>query len=85
MRRREFIALVGAATVCPLAAHAQQANRVRRVAVLAPFNTNDPAGQVFLAAFKQRLIELGWTDGRNVSIDYRFTGGTPENTRVAAR
>src|SRR5947199_8895660 len=84
MRRREFLGLVVTAAAYPLAGHAQQANRTRRIAVLAPFNANDPAGQVFLAAFKQRLAELGWTDGRNVSIDYRFTGGAPENTRIAA-
>ena len=83
MRRREFFGVVAAAAAWPFAASAQQ-GRIRRVAVLAPFNENDLAGQVFLAAFKQRLIELGWTEGRNLAIDYRFTGGIPENVRVAA-
>jgi putative ABC transport system substrate-binding protein len=57
---------------------------MRRVAVLAPFNADDSTGQFFLAAFKRRLIELGWTDGQNLSMDYKFTGGSPENVRVAA-
>jgi putative ABC transport system substrate-binding protein len=85
MRRREFMTLIGGATVAwPLMARAQQPNRMRRVGVLVPFNKNDATGQVFLAAFKQRLVELGWTDGRNIAFDYKFTGGTPEDTRVAA-
>jgi ABC-type uncharacterized transport system substrate-binding protein len=84
MTRREFISLLSGAAAWPIAARAQQVEHMRRIAVMAPFNATDTAGRQFLAAFKQRLIELGWTDGRNVSIDYRFTGGTPENTRIAA-
>src|SRR5262245_16551821 len=83
MRRRDFIFAGAATSALSLSAHAQDRERVRRIAVLAPFNTNDPAGLVFLDAFRQRLVELGWTDGRNVSISYRFTGGFPENTRTA--
>jgi putative tryptophan/tyrosine transport system substrate-binding protein len=85
MQRREFITLVGGAAIAwPLAARAQQPDRMRRVGVLALFNKNDPEWQVFLAAFKQRLVDLGWTDGRNLAIDYRFTGGSPEHIRAVA-
>jgi putative tryptophan/tyrosine transport system substrate-binding protein len=84
MKRREFIAGLGGVAAWPMVARAQQRQKVRRVAVLAPFNADDSAGQGFLAAFKRRLVELGWTDGQNLVMDYRFTGGIPENVRVAA-
>ena len=65
MRRREFITLLGGTVATwPLAARAQQPERMRRVGVLAPFNQNDAESQVFLAAFKQRLADLGWTATR---------------------
>ena len=73
MRRRNFIAgLASVTTAWPLAAHAQQPDKMRRVGVLAYFNEKDPEGQANLAAFKRRLADLGWTEGRNLSIDYRF-------------
>ena len=85
MRRREFIGLVGGAVVAwPLAARAQQPGKVRRIGVLTPFSENDPEGQARLAAFKQRLQDLGWIDGRNVRIDYRFTGENTELIRIGA-
>jgi putative ABC transport system substrate-binding protein len=85
MKRREFIlALGGAAVSWPLAARAQQPERMRRVGVLAPFNKNDSEGRRFLASFQQRLVDLGWTDGRNLAIDYRFAGGSAEHIRVVA-
>ncbi|HSP49981.1 MAG TPA: ABC transporter substrate-binding protein [Pseudolabrys sp.] len=85
MRRREFIMLLGGAAITwPLAARAQQSERMRRIGVLARFNKNDPELQVNLAAFKQRLVDLGWTDGRNVAIDYRFTSGSAEYIRTVA-
>ena len=69
MRRRNFIAgLASVTTAWPLAAHAQQPDKMRRVGVLAYF----PEAQAILAAFKRRLVDLGWTEGRNLSIDYRF-------------
>ena len=84
MRRRDFITLLGGtAAAWPLAVSAQQM-QMRRVAVLTYFNANDPAGQVFLTAFKRRLTELSWTDGQNVTMIYKFTDGSPENVRVAA-
>jgi putative ABC transport system substrate-binding protein len=73
MRRREFIAaLGGAAAIWPLAARAQQSERVRRVAVLVGLAENDPEMQERLAALRQGLEKLGWAEGRNLRIDYRF-------------
>ena len=71
MQRREFIALVGAVTAWPLAAGAQQPERVRRIAVL-PGGADTDRSQPNIAAFLQALQQLGWTDGRNVKIDYRW-------------
>lgn len=86
MRRREFLAVLGtAAAAWPLVAHAQQPARMRRVGVLAPFDNSDPELQRLLGAFKERLVGLGWTDGRNLSIDYRFAGGSADNIRAVAR
>src|SRR6266702_1104926 len=85
MQRREFITLLGgAAAAWPTAARAQQADRMRRVGVLMGFAENDEVWQDYLAAFKERLQDLGWTDGRNVRIDYRFTGESTERIRIAA-
>ncbi len=70
--------------LAPLAGEAQQSDRVRRVGVLMGFAENDQVWQVYLAAFKQRLQELGWTDGRNLRIDYRFAGENTERIRIAA-
>jgi len=84
MRRRKFILFLGGVLAAwPLAAHPEQ-NAVKRVGILAPFNKNDPESQVNLAAFRQRLVELGWVEGRNVAIDYRFASGNTELIRVAA-
>jgi putative ABC transport system substrate-binding protein len=73
MRRREFITILGGAVAWPLAVRAQQAERVRRVGVLMS-STADDEGQARLAAFVQGLQTLGWTDGRNLRIDVRWTG-----------
>ena len=70
--RREFITLLGgAAAAWPLVARAQQGERVRRVGVLMPFAENDSDAQANIAAFRRALQVLGWTDNRNVRIDYR--------------
>jgi putative ABC transport system substrate-binding protein len=73
IRRREFITLLGgaAAAVWPLAAHAQQGDRVRRIGVLMPYNENGPVAKAYVSAFTQALADLGWTDGRNVRMDLR--------------
>jgi putative ABC transport system substrate-binding protein len=70
MRRREFItAIAGSAAAWPLAAHAQQPDRMRRIGVLMNRAANDSEGQARLAAFQQSLQQLGWSDGHNVRID----------------
>ena len=71
MKRREFITLLGgAAAAWPLAARAQQRERMRRIGVLMSLAADDPEGQARVAAFVQGLQQLGWTVGRNVRIDY---------------
>ena len=72
LQRRELITLLGGAAAWPLAAHAQQRDRVRRIGVLMAFDENDPAGKLRVSAFTQALASLGWTDGRNVRIDFRW-------------
>jgi len=72
MRRRDFVTLIGGAAVAwPLAARAQPA-RLRRIGVLMSFAESDPEGQAFVAAFREELQKLGWTDGRNIRIDTRW-------------
>ena len=82
MRRREFITLVGgAAATWPLTARAQGA-RMRRIGVLTSGAAADnPDGQTRNAAFLEGLQQLGWTDGRNIRIDYRFGAGDADNMR----
>jgi putative ABC transport system substrate-binding protein len=85
VKRRDFITLLGGATVArPITAHAQQAERMRRIGVLMDLAENDPEGQVRIAAFLQGLQQLGWTDGRNVRIDTRWTAGDADRTRRQA-
>ena len=72
MKRREFVTILGGAAALPLAARAQQGDRVRRIAVLVPFDENDPEQKRRLSAFTQALAGLGWTDGRNVRLDLRW-------------
>jgi putative tryptophan/tyrosine transport system substrate-binding protein len=87
MRRRDFIGIVvGSAAAFPFAARAQQPDRIRRIGVLYSGSTeDDPETKIQLAAFVKELQQLGWSDGRNVRIDYRFAAGNPENyTKYAA-
>jgi putative tryptophan/tyrosine transport system substrate-binding protein len=82
MRRRDFIALLGSAAAgWPLAARGQQADRVRRIGVLMNTAADDPEGKARNAAFERGLQELGWTDGRNVRIDYRWGAGDADRIR----
>jgi putative ABC transport system substrate-binding protein len=76
--RREFITLLGVAAAWPLAARAQQGERMRRVGVLAGLAEDDPENKAFLAAFRQGCENLGWSEGRNVRIDYRFAAGSAD-------
>jgi putative ABC transport system substrate-binding protein len=79
IKRREFITLLGGAAVTwPLAARAQQSERMRRIGVLMPVAAGDPAAQARLVAFVQGLQEQGWTVGRNVQLDIRWAAGEPE-------
>ena len=85
MKRREFITLLGgAAAAWPLAARAQQGGRMRHVGALMNHAVDDVQGQARFAAFQQELQRLGWTDGRNVRIDTRWTAGNPDNIRKYA-
>jgi len=81
VKRREFITLIGGAAVLPLTARAQQGERVRRIGVLMSLAEDDKEGQARLAAFLQGLQELGWIDGRNMSVDTRWGGGGGERIR----
>ena len=82
MRRREFITLLGgAAASLPLTARAQQSSEMRRIAVLASGNADDQGLKSALAAFQQRLQQLGWTDGQNLRIDLRRGEGDEEKIR----
>jgi putative tryptophan/tyrosine transport system substrate-binding protein len=81
--RRKFIAALGAAAAWPLAARAQQGERMRRIGVLAP-GDNDGTLQARYAAFLQGLRQLGWIEGRNVHIDIRWGGGNPADMRKYA-
>ena len=79
MRRREFITLLGgAAALSPFAAHAQQAERVRRVGILLTFSDEDPEAKAWLAAFRQWLERRGWWEGRNLHIDIRSASARSE-------
>src|SRR5215472_1629371 len=84
MRRREFIGIAGGAVAWPLAAHAQQSERPRQIGVLIPFNDNEPEVKARLSAFRQRLQELGWIEGRSIRFDYRFTGQDAGRIRTGA-
>src|SRR6266436_1760688 len=84
MVRREVIMLLGSAATWPLAAHAQKSDQVRRVGVIMGFAENDEVWQAYLANFRQGLQEFGWTDGRNIRFDYRFTGDSEELMRSMA-
>jgi co-chaperonin GroES (HSP10) len=85
MRRREFITLIGGAAAWPLAASAQQAERMRRVGVLIPLAAEDSEAQGRVAAIEHGLRQSGWTMGQNLQIDYRFGGGNPDRMRTLLR
>ena len=82
--RREFMTLLGGAAAWPLAASAQQGERVRRIGIIMPASSDDPEYPVRIGAFLQQMQRLGWTIGRNILIDTRWTRGDPENARKYA-
>ena len=83
MRRREFITLFGGAAAWPLAARAQQPDRVRRIGVLMGYAETDREGQAFVAAFREGLQKLGWAEDRNMRIDTRWA--TPDDAESIQR
>src|SRR5262245_61198282 len=86
IRRRQFITLVGGAAVAwPLTAQAQQLTRIRRLGVLLNLSENDVEAQRLIKAFGEGLAQLGWADGRNLRIDYRWAGGDVGRIRIFAK
>src|SRR5215831_8151692 len=82
--RRELLAALGGAAAWPLAARAQQAERMRRIGVLSPATETDPTDRRLLDVFQQALQKLGWIDGRTVLVDTRWTAGDPDRARKYA-
>jgi putative ABC transport system substrate-binding protein len=85
MKRREFVTLIGGAAAWPLSVRAQQGDRVRRIGVLMGGDENDPVYKRYVSALIQALADLGWTDGGNARIDFRWTGGDIDRIRALAR
>jgi putative tryptophan/tyrosine transport system substrate-binding protein len=85
MRRREFISVIGGAAAWPLAARAQQPDRVRRIGVLMGYAESDRAAQSWLAAFRGALPKLGWTEGSNLQIELRWSANDPDRMRTLAK
>jgi putative tryptophan/tyrosine transport system substrate-binding protein len=79
--RREFVTLIGGAAAWSLAARAQQAAGMRRIGVLTAFAENDAEAQANITAFRQSLEKVGWIEGRNLAIDYRWGDADPERIR----
>jgi putative ABC transport system substrate-binding protein len=85
MKRREFLTLLGGVAVAwPLAARAQQPERMRRIGVLMALAESDPQLKTWLTAFEEGLQKLGWSQGRNLHIDYRWAGGDEQRLRTYA-
>jgi ABC-type uncharacterized transport system substrate-binding protein len=84
MKRRAFITMIGGAAAWPLAAHAQQSEIVRRIGVLMPGPATDPEARALVSELLQELQRLGWTDGRNLRIDYRWAAGNLSDLRKHA-
>jgi putative tryptophan/tyrosine transport system substrate-binding protein len=85
VKRREFIALLGGGvTAWPLAARAQQTERIRRVGILMPLRESDPESQLRLAAFSQTLRQIGWVERQTVALEKRFSDGNPARLRLLA-
>ena len=83
MRRRDFIKAIAGSTTWPLAAHAQQADHMRRIGVLMGYPENDLEGPAFFAAFREGLQKLGWIEGRNIRLDTRWV--SPEDAEARQR
>jgi putative ABC transport system substrate-binding protein len=84
MKRRTFIAGLGSAAAWPVVARAQEPDRMRRIGVLMNLEQDDPESQARLAAFRQALQELGWVDGRNILMEYRWGAADVARARKLA-
>jgi putative tryptophan/tyrosine transport system substrate-binding protein len=84
MRRREFVMLLCAAAAWPLAARAQQGDRMRRIGVLMNVSADDPDAQANVVTFLKAMQQLGWIDGSNVRIEFRWGTGNADNIRKYA-
>ena len=85
MRRREFITLISGAAAWPLAARGQQGERMRRIGVLIAFAESDHEAQSWVAALREELRKLGWTDGRNIEIDTRWAAAEVDSMKRYAK
>ena len=85
MRRREFIGLIGGAAAWPLEVVAQQTEHVRRIGFLLGLSEDDPEARTRITAFREGLKAAGWTEARNIRIDYRFAGGDRERVSALAK
>jgi putative ABC transport system substrate-binding protein len=85
LRRRQFIAGIGALAAWPMVARAQQPGRLQRIGVLMSWDESDPEIKTFLSGFMQGLAELGWTDGGNVRMEVRWAGGNVDRLRMFAK
>src|ERR1051326_1646735 len=84
MRRRTFLSVVGGAVAWPVAAHAQRREQLRRVAIFMGTVADDPRAQTQLARLLQSLQQHGWTVGRNLNVEYRWTAGKIDEARKGA-
>lgn len=82
MRRRQFLGLASAACISPVAAHAQQPERVRRVGVVLALSERDAETQARIAALRKELERLGWSEGRNLHVEYRWAAADPHLART---
>jgi putative ABC transport system substrate-binding protein len=85
MKRRAFVSLLGGAAAWPLAARAQQGERMRRIGVLMAFDENDPKTKGWLSNLTKGLAELGWTDGRTVRMEVRWAAGSVDRMQTFAK
>jgi putative tryptophan/tyrosine transport system substrate-binding protein len=85
MRRRDFVTLIGGAAAYPLAARAQQSDRMRRIGVLMGFAESDPTAQSWVAAFRDALAKLGWSEGNNLRVELRWGAADPDRIRTLAK
>jgi putative tryptophan/tyrosine transport system substrate-binding protein len=85
MKRREFITLLGGATAWPFAARSQQSTKMKRMGTLMAFTENDPEGQARMAVFRSQLEKVGWAEGHNIRIEYRWGAPNSETMRRLAK